>query len=56
MRNYFTKINITLLIVAAFAFHLMQTYFEMFTYNKVSNRPDVNFVDALFNNLRIDAE
>lgn len=56
MRKYFKKEYVIGLIILGVVSQLFTTYMEMTTYNKLSNRPDVTFIEALFNDLEIDVE
>lgn len=55
-QKIFQKKNIVPLVTLFLLVALLDSYFEMRTFNKVNSGPDVNIVDALFNDLRIDTE
>jgi len=56
MRNYFQKKYIIGFIVASVLVHSFNTMIEMNTFNKLNSGPDVTFLEALVNDLRIDTE
>jgi hypothetical protein len=53
--GHWYEIIVIMTIVSIICFPLVKSYFEMRTFNKFTNGPKATYTDALFSQLRVEA-